>query len=105
MRARLLALADWGRFHDAALRSARARHGSGLDVSADGHQGGQALHEFQRRHDDMSGAVLERTLQLQHDIAGAVTLEPFVGDRRAEKSYREKLIEKKSGLKNQGGSV
>ena len=30
MRARLLALADWGRFHDAALRSARARHGSGL---------------------------------------------------------------------------
>ena len=26
---------------------------------------------------------LYATLQLQHDLAGAVTLEPFVGDRRA----------------------
>ena len=34
-------------------------------------QGGEALHEFQQRHDDMGGAVLERALQLQHDIAGA----------------------------------
>ena len=48
-----------------------------------GHQGGQALHEFQRRHDDMGGAVFERALQLQHHLAGAVTIEPFVGDRRA----------------------
>ena len=31
----------------------------------------------------MGGAVFERALQLQHDLAGAVTLEPFVGDRRA----------------------
>jgi hypothetical protein len=31
----------------------------------------------------MGGAVFECTLQLQHDIAGAVTLEPFIGDRRA----------------------
>jgi hypothetical protein len=23
------------------------------------------------------------TLQLQHDLAGAITLEPFIGDRRA----------------------
>ena len=83
MRARLLALADWRRFHDAALRSARARHGSGLDVRAGGAPGGQALHEFQRRHDDMGGAVFERALQLQHHLAGAVTLEPVVGDRRA----------------------
>src|SRR5215831_12725902 len=30
----------------------------------------------------MSGAVFVRTLQLQHDLAGAVTLEPFVGDGR-----------------------
>jgi hypothetical protein len=36
MRARLLALADWERFHDATLRSARARHGSGSEVSAAG---------------------------------------------------------------------
>ncbi len=31
----------------------------------------------------MGGAVFERALQLQHDLAGAVTLEPFVGNRRA----------------------
>src|SRR5215471_970658 len=31
----------------------------------------------------MRGAVFERVLQLQHHLAGAVTLEPFVGDRRA----------------------
>ena len=30
----------------------------------------------------MGGAVFVRTLQLQHDLAGAVTLEPFVGDGR-----------------------
>jgi hypothetical protein len=30
-------------------------------------QGRQALHELQRLHDDMSGAVFVRTLQLQHD--------------------------------------
>jgi hypothetical protein len=47
-----------------------------------GHQGRQALHEFQRLHDDMSGAVFVRTLQLQHDLAGAITFEPFVGDGR-----------------------
>ena len=47
------------------------------------HQGRQALHELQRLHDDMGGAVFERTHQLQHDIAGAVTLEPFIGDCRA----------------------
>ena len=40
----------------------------------------QALHELQRLHDDMGGAVFVRTLQLQYDLAGAVTLEPFVGD-------------------------
>src|SRR5262245_12610923 len=47
-----------------------------------GHQGRQALHEPQRLHDDMSGAVFVRTLQLQHDLAGAIAFEPFVGDGR-----------------------
>jgi hypothetical protein len=47
-----------------------------------GHQGRQALHELQRLHDDMSGAVFVRTLQLQHDLAGAITFEPFVSDGR-----------------------
>ncbi len=41
-----------------------------------------ALHELQRLHGDMGGAVFVRTLQLQHDLAGAVELEPFVGDGR-----------------------
>ena len=31
----------------------------------------------------MSGAVLVCALQLQHDIAGAITLEPCIGDRWA----------------------
>jgi hypothetical protein len=39
---------------------------------------------FQRLHDDMSGAVFVRTLQLQHDLAGAITFEPFVGDGRPD---------------------
>src|SRR5215471_2256413 len=47
-----------------------------------GHQGGRGLHELQRLHDDMGGAVFVRTLQLQYDLAGAVTLEPFVSDGR-----------------------
>ena len=48
-----------------------------------GTRAGEALHELQRRHDDMGGAVVEHALQFQHDIPGAITLEPFVGDRRA----------------------
>ena len=43
--------------------------------------GRQAFHELQRFH-NMSGAVFVRTLQLQHDLAGAITFEPFVGDGR-----------------------
>jgi len=35
---------------------------------------------FQRRRDDVGGAVAESALQLQHDLAGAITLEPFVGN-------------------------
>src|SRR5262245_30722109 len=30
----------------------------------------------------MSGAVFVRTLQLQHDLPGVITFEPFVGDGR-----------------------
>ena len=36
---------------------------------------------FQRLHDDIGGTDFVCTLQSQNDIAGAVTLEPFVGDR------------------------
>ena len=32
----------------------------------------------------MSSAVFVWTLQLQPDLAGAITFEPFIGDRRAD---------------------
>ncbi len=38
------------------------------------YQGGEPSHEFQRRHDDLHGAVPVGTLQLQHDLACASTL-------------------------------
>ena len=44
---------------------------------------GQALHELQRRHHDMGGAVAVGTLELEHELAGAIALEPFVGNGRA----------------------
>ena len=44
---------------------------------------GQALHELQRRHHDMGGPVAVGTLELQHDLARAIALEPSVGNRRA----------------------
>jgi len=46
-------------------------------------QCGQALHEFQRRHDDMGGAVAPGALELEHDLACAIALEPLVGNGRA----------------------
>ncbi len=46
------------------------------------HMGGQALHELERGHNDVGGAVPVGAFQLQHDIAGAVEFEPFIGDGR-----------------------
>ena len=43
----------------------------------------QALHELQRRHHDRGGAVVPGALELQHDLARAIALEPLVGNRRA----------------------
>ena len=40
------------------------------------------MHELERRHHDMGGAVAVWALESQHDIAGAVKFEPFVGDGR-----------------------
>ena len=47
------------------------------------HQRGQALHEFQRRHPDVRGAVAPRAFELQYDIPRSIALEPLVGDRGA----------------------
>ena len=44
------------------------------------HQSGQTLQELQRRHDDMGGAIAVGAFELEHDLAGAVALEPFVGN-------------------------
>ncbi len=43
------------------------------------HQSGQALQELRRRHDDVGGAVAVGAFELQHDLAGAIALEPPVG--------------------------
>ena len=32
------------------------------------HQGGEPLHEFERRHDDVAGAIAIRRLQLEHHL-------------------------------------
>ena len=47
------------------------------------HQCGQALHEFQRRHHDVRGAVAPGALELEKDLAFAIAAESFVGDRGA----------------------
>jgi hypothetical protein len=44
------------------------------------HQGGQALHELKRRHHDVGSAVAPGAFELQHDLAGAVALEPLIGN-------------------------
>ncbi len=41
-------------------------------------QGGQALQEFQRRHDDMRGAITVRGFELKDDVACRCTSQPFV---------------------------
>jgi len=46
-------------------------------------QCGQALQQLQGRHHDMGGAVAPGALELEHDWAGAIALEPLVGNGRA----------------------
>ncbi len=41
-------------------------------------QGGQALQEFQRCHDDMRGAIAVRRFELQDDLAFWCASQPFV---------------------------
>ncbi len=44
------------------------------------YQRGQALHELQRRHHDVGGTVALGAVQLQHELADAIALEPIVGN-------------------------
>ena len=47
------------------------------------HQSRQALHEFERRHADVRGALTPGAFELQHDVSSVIAAEPFFGDRRA----------------------
>ncbi len=47
------------------------------------HQRGQTLQELQGRHDDVGGVVPVGAFELQHDLADAIALEPFIGNRGA----------------------
>ena len=44
------------------------------------HRRGQTLQELQRRHDDVGGPVAVGAFELEHDLAGAIALEPFIGN-------------------------
>ena len=70
------------------------------------HQRGQAPHEFQWRHPDVRGAVAPRALQLQHNVARAIALNPLFGDRRAcnkrhrrSRSLREWALQRTSACR------
>ena len=41
-------------------------------------QGGQALQEFQGRHDDMRGAIAVRGFEFQYDLSFWCASQPFV---------------------------
>src|SRR5262245_7829622 len=70
--ARWRVLAERERFYCTTSRWMLARHGSESECKRGrGTSAARALHEFQRFHDNMGGAVFVRTLQLQHDLAGA----------------------------------
>ncbi len=45
-------------------------------------EGGQALQEFQRGHDQMGGAIAIRGFKLEHHLAGPGAGEPFVAEGR-----------------------
>jgi hypothetical protein len=47
------------------------------------HQWRQPLHELQRRHHEVGGAVAIRCFELEHHLPRAVHTQPFVGDGRA----------------------
>ena len=43
-------------------------------------QGGQALEEFERCHDDMRGAIAVGGFEFQDDVAFLSASQPFVGE-------------------------
>ena len=55
------------------------------------HQRGQTLHELQRAHDQVRGAVAPGGLQLQHHLTGSVGLYALVGQCRAVWRGRDRV--------------
>ena len=56
--------------------------GTGARRAPFGRPGRQPLHELQRAHDQVRGAVAPRRLELELHLPGGVELHPFVGERR-----------------------
>ena len=67
-------------FRPLAWRALPARHGSESDAAWGAAPVRPGLQELQWRHDDVGGAVAVGAFELQHDLAGAVALEPLVGN-------------------------
>ncbi len=63
------------------IRCSRGR-GTGAWGAPFGRPCGQALHELQRRHHDVGGALVPGGLKLEHDLPGSVALHAFVGQGR-----------------------
>ena len=68
---------------NAAQRWARARRARVSDAGGDAAPGGQALHEFQRRHLDVRGAVAINRLQLEPHPPRVVHARLLIGDGSA----------------------
>jgi transposase, IS5 family len=76
--------ANWSIGHQRAQLGVGCQHAVQADQMQprSGHQGSQALHELQRRHDQVRGPVAPRSLELEHHLPGGVGLHAFFGQGR-----------------------
>ncbi len=68
------------------------------------------MQEFQRRHDDMRGAITVRGFELQDDVAFRCASQPFVakggtGDSKTEEMSENNRMIKKASSKARGSEV
>ena len=69
---------------------ASCRHHKGRPAQAE-HRRGRSLHELQRQHQVVRGAVVPGRLQLQHDLAGSTALHALISLRRTAEVAAELL--------------